>query len=224
MKKTLPYLLLFVLCLGSVMAINIDSDVAFVPSDANSTYNASTIMTSIEQIVITNETFSIKAASEVAIILEAYNHGTNHIFFYYNTATKSLTITYAGTQSIDISGLTALMGDDTGNYDIQFAGADIATLQSSSTYTMSSPGTYVFLSSDRGAASGVMNSMVDNLVIVVTFLGLIIIMISLGIVLSLYTKGDMSLEELRTAIIIIVMTGILIGIGIIIFAALGNVT
>lgn len=129
--------------------------------------------------------------------------------------TGSLILNISGTGNVVLSILVAH-----GYYNIYLNGV-FQSNSNANDYTFNQPGLWVITPSTTGSTTEVQydtaNQLSAALSIFVGFFGLFIIAVIAGIIITGFYKGNISLDELKTYIIILLSVGLLIGVGIVIF-------
>lgn len=151
--------------------------------------------------------------------------GTNLIYFngtHYPTLAAFKTA-HPGYEAHGIESDPLFVDSDGLNF-LPYSDSPACTMSSSGSFVgayscYSFPAPVPPLSPNEEYAAG----MQDSLGVIVSFFSLIVTIVVLGIVISMFAVGKIDGDQFLTLVIILVTTGILCGVGALIFSALGNV-
>ena len=149
MNKTLLILsmtlLLLVLVVSPIVkALTITGDVEFIPSLANTTFKHYGVSTGVEQITVESDSINFNTIGKDIITLTAVDHGTDNVYFNYDTIGKKLYINITKTTgTVSLSGSSAL-GDSTLHmYEVDKDGYLFDAYLSEPTYVFNGVGEYI---------------------------------------------------------------------------------
>lgn len=164
MKKIIIVPILMIVMMNIAFALTLSGTINYVPSLSNTTYTHYGISSGIEQITVDPTEVIFNAYSKNNITLTANNHGTDNVYFNYNTSTKKLyiNITHA-TASVNVSGLEAIYDNTLKTFDVKKSGY-IVDSQSSDydDYVITGIGEYVFQPTSTLTSFGVYTSVHDT--------------------------------------------------------------
>lgn len=144
MKKLLILPIFFVLMLSLATAMTLDGSIQYVPSSADVIFEHYGTSISIESLNVEQDTFTFNTYGKPEITLTAENHGTDPIYFNYDTVGKTLNVNITKTDGdLIISGMTAFIGSTTFAYEIEKDGILYDYYRSEDTYMLEGDGDYI---------------------------------------------------------------------------------
>ncbi len=143
MNKIILPILMFMFVLQVASALTITGEVDFVPSLANTTYSHYGVSTGIEQITVDDDSINFNTYVKDVITLTATDHGSDNVYWNYDTSGKKLYINITHTGGVvELDGLLAIIDSTTGTYQVLKNGIIIDYYVGVPTYILTGVGNY----------------------------------------------------------------------------------